>query len=284
MANEEPIQLVLDIHGMQQRAYLGVRRAAAFLGISERMLEGELPRSLTLGRHFRQQFLPDPIPEEAIPELKESWRTWIVGNALRELDQFLSLYLDESFDITEFAKMENGERPHDHEWKRIDKTTNVAAKHRRVLEAANRFVAPHIDDHACLFSLSDARNCLSHDLGIVTPKRAKDGLLSVRWLGLRHTVRQGDLSIYLEEADMPFQPDPENGEASYCVRVEIVERSFTVGDHITLTPDDLLGICLFYNMVIDRVAQALTDYTVECGIPTFKPDLPTTITPPFSCL
>lgn len=30
------------------------------------------------------------IPDELVPELRENWRTWVIGNALRELDQFLS--------------------------------------------------------------------------------------------------------------------------------------------------------------------------------------------------
>ena len=77
--------LNFDINGLQQRAYVGVRRAAAFLGMSERFIEGEFPRSLTLGQSIKRQFLPDPFPEETVPELRENWRAWITGNALREL-------------------------------------------------------------------------------------------------------------------------------------------------------------------------------------------------------
>lgn len=274
MTERRRVERVLnfDINGMQQRAYVGVRRAAAFLGLSERMLEGEFPKSLTLGRSIKRQFLPDPIPDEIVPELRENWRTWVTGNALRELDQFLSLYLDEAYDITEQAKMVAGDLPPHHEWRRIDRTTNVAEKHRRVLEAAGRFAAAHVEDQSCLVSLSNARNCLAHDLGIVTPKRATDGALAVLWLALRTVIEQGDRVVVLEEQDLPFETDPEGGDAHVMIRIEIAERRFAVGDHILFTPDDLLGICLFYQIVIDRVAQALADYATECGVVFTPPD------------
>lgn len=259
---------------MQQRAYVGVRRAAAFLGISERMLESEFPMSLTLGRGIKRQFLPDPIPAELVPELRENWRTWVTGNALRELDQFLSLYLDDAYDITERAKIIAGDLPPHHVWNRIDRTTNVAEKHRRVLEAANRFADAHVEDQSCLASLSGARNCLAHDLGIITPKRATDGELMVRWLALRTVIEQGETVTVLDDADFPFTNDPDGGDARVLVHIVFAERRFAVGDHIVFTPDDLLGICLFYNIVIDRVAQALTDYATECGVVFTRPDAP----------
>ena len=268
MVEQRRVERVLnfDINGLQQRAYVGVRRAAAFLGMSERFIEQEFPRSLTLGQNIKRQFLPDPFPEEAVPELRENWRTWITGNALRELDQFLSLFLDDAFDVVQQAKLVSGENPPHHEWQRIDRITNVADKHRRVLEGANRFNGPHSDDQTCLISLSHARNCLSHDLGIVTPKRVTDGVLAVQWLALRTIIEQGDKTFILEEQDLPFSLDPDGPEGRVLMRVEIAERRFALGDHIRFTPDDLLGFCLFYQIVIDRVAQALADYSQECGV------------------
>jgi hypothetical protein len=267
MTERRRVERVLDfnLNAMQQRAYVGVRRAVAFLGMSERFLEGEFPRSLTLGRNIKRQFLPDPLPEGDVPELREAWQTWIIGNALRELDQFLSLYLDEAFDKMQQAKLVSGEHPPHYQWQRVDGITNVADKHRRVLEAANRFERPHDEDHACLVSLSRVRNCLSHDLGIVTPKRVTDGILTVRWLAFVMVFEQGEQAFIADEASFPPPFDPEQ-EALFNIRVEIAERRFAVGDHIFFSPDDLLGICLFYQIVIDRVAQAVAEYAQECGV------------------
>lgn len=263
-----PVERVLnfDILGMQQRAYVGIRRAAAFLGLSERFLEGDFPRSLTLGQSIKLQFLPDPFPAEAEPELRENWRSWIVGNSLRELDQFLSLFLDDAYDIVQQAKLVSGESPPNFQWRRLERITNVADKHFRVLDASGLFDGPHLDDQRCLVSLSLARNCLSHDLGIVTPKRATNGQLTVRWLALRTIVQQGDKTFVMEDQNMPFQLDPNGPNGSVLVRVEAVEKSYLEGDPMRFSPDDLLGICLFYQMVIDRVAQALAEYAKACGV------------------
>lgn len=263
-------RLHFDVSGMQQRAHRGVRRAAAFLGLSERFMESELPRSLTLGKAIKRAFLPDPIPDDMVPDLKEAWRAWIIGNALRELDQFLSLFLDEAFDMTEMAKIVAGEYPAHHRWQRIDRDTNVANKHRRIMAAANRYISPHDEDNDCLVSLSHARNCLSHDLGQVTAKRVTDGELKVKWLALRTVVKQGDKEVVFDELEAPYQLDPDGPDGHVYVDVIIAERAFTLDDHIRFTPDDLLGICLFYNIVIDRVSNAIAEYAKECGVPFSK--------------
>lgn len=264
-------RLHFDLNGMKQRAYVGVRRAAGFLGLSERFLEGEFPRSLTLGRNIKRPFLPDPLPQDLIPELREAWQAWIVGNALRELDQFLSLYLDEAFDMTEMAKLVRGEYPPHYVWKRLDGITNVAKKHRQVLIAVNRLTPPHNDDNDCLVSLSDARNCLSHGLGLVTEKRASDGALAVKWLALQTIIQQGEKEVNFEELEGPYQLDPDGPDGNVFMRVAITERRFAIGQQIIFSPDDLLAICLFYQIVIDRVTQAVAEYARECGVPFDAP-------------
>ncbi len=235
-------------------------------------MEGEIPRSLTLGKVIKRAFLPDPIPDDMVPDLKEAWQAWIIGNALRELDQFLSLFLDEAFDMTEMAKIVVGEYPAHHTWRRIDRDTNVAKKHRRVMLAANRYIRPHDEDNDCLVSLSHARNCLSHELGHVTVKRATDGALTVKWLGFRTVIKQGEKEVIFENLEAPYQLDPDGPDGRVYVDVVITERAFALGDHIRFTPDDLLGICLFYNIVIDRVSGAIAEYAEECGVPFKKPE------------
>lgn len=275
MGDERQVVRMLDfnIRGIQERAYAGVRRAAGFLGLSERYLEGEFPRSLTLGHGIKRQFLPDPLPEGLASQLRDEWRTWVIGNALRELDQFVSLYFDETHHIVQQAKLVSGEHAPDHEWKGIDRHTNAGDKHRWVLEDANRYSGPHLEDQDCLRSLSFARNCLSHDLGIVTARRATDGALTVRWLALRTIVQQGESEVVLEASDFPIKTDETGPEARVSVRVDKKEKRFAIGEHVRLTPDDLLDICMFYQMVIDRVAAAVGDYAQECGVVFNEPSV-----------
>jgi hypothetical protein len=70
----------------------------------------------------------------------------------------------------------------------------------------------------------------------------------------------------LEDADGLVKSDPEGPDTHVIVRVQLIERAFEVENVVFFTPDDLLDICLFYQMVIDRVAQAVCDYAQECGV------------------
>jgi hypothetical protein len=255
--------LNIDIGGMLQRAKTGVVRAAAFLGVSEHVLEQELPRSLNLGGSVQLQLLPDPIPDALAAEIKPAFRDWVVGNALRELDQFLSLMLDEAWDIAQAIKVFSGEHAKDHVWRRIHRTTNVAEKHRLVLETFGELTQQLADDNTCLASLSIARNALAHGLGIVTDERATDGAVTVKWIALQLQAKVGTRTIVLEE-NVPFEA-PEHTDI--VMAVVINERRFAVGEHVVFTPGELLEICLFYQMVMDRVALAAEAFGRAAGVP-----------------
>jgi hypothetical protein len=258
--------LNIDIGGMLQRAKTGVVRPAAFLGVSEHVLKQELPRSLTLGGSVQLQLLPDPIPDALAAEIKPAFRDWVVGNALRELDQFVSLMLDEAWDIVQAIKVFTGEHPKDHIWRRIHRTTNVAEKHRLVLETFGDLTQALTDDNSCLASLSNARNALAHGLGIVTDERATDGALSVKWIALQLQAKVGTRTIVLNEENVPFD-EPLDEEADLVMAVVIKERPFAVGEHVVFTPGELLEICLFYQMVMDRVALAVEAFGRAAGVP-----------------
>lgn len=264
-------ELRFDLKSMRERACVGVRRAAAFLGLSERLMEKDMPRSLTLGGNVKLQFLPDPYPDDGLPVLRENWRAWIIGNALRELDQFLSLFLDEAYDVVQQSKIMSGENSADHKWKRIVGKTNAAEKHKLVLENAGQNMEDHIDEHGCLVSLSQVRNCLSHDLGVVTPKRTFNGELCVRWIAIRTMIQQGGRIFDMDAVELPFHLDPDGPHGIVFAKVELAERKFAIGNQIRFTPDELLGICLFYQIVIDRVSQAVQNYAEDCGVVFDRP-------------
>lgn len=243
----------------------GPRRAAAFLGLTERFLEGELPRSLSLGGNMQIRMLPDPIPEDLAAELGSEFRHWIISNALRELDQFLSLMLDECWDLVEACRIVSGEQPANYQWRRIDIQTNVAAKHRRVLEAAGKYAPPHTDDNEYLETLSNARNCIAHNLGLVDQRRAPDGSMRMRWLHFRIQIAQGNRVYNLDEIGLPFQlPGGEEGRVQ--VEVVVAEREFRLGERVAVSPRQLLQIALLYQMIIERLGVAISERAREAGV------------------
>lgn len=248
----------------------GPLRAAAFLGLAERFLEGDLPRSLGIGGNMQIALLPDPVPDEMAAELGPEFRHWVISNSLRELDQFLSLMLDECWDMVEACRIVAGQRPPNYQWQRIDRQTNVAEKHRLVLEAAGRFAAPHLDDNEFLATLSNARNCISHNLGVVDARRAPSGSLTVRWLCFRTAIVTSDAVYFMDDVELPFEvPGEEGGE----VRLEVViaEREFALGERIIVTPHELMQIALLYQMIVERVVGAMVEHAREAGVPFNEP-------------
>ncbi|MGY6156288.1 hypothetical protein [Paraburkholderia graminis] len=71
--------------------------------------------------------------------------------------------------------------------------------------------------------------------------------------------RQGEKVIDLDAAGFPFQLDPDGPDGVVLAKIEVAQKTFAVGDQIRWTPDELLGICLSYQMVIDRVTQAVQE-------------------------
>lgn len=178
--------------------------------------------------------------------------------------------LDEAWDIAQAIKVFAGEHPKDHIWRRIHRTTNVAEKHRLVLGTFGELTQARADDNSCLASLSNARNALAHGLGIVTDERAADGALTVKWIALQLQAKVGARTIVLHEESVPFN-EPLNEDADIVMAVIIKERHFAVGAHVGFAPGELLEICLFYQMVMDRVALAVEAFGRAAGVPFNDP-------------
>jgi len=254
----------ISVPRLREKSMLGVRRAAAFLGIGISTATSGSPR-LALTDQSAWRFFPDPAPEELTREAVEEFIIWVIGNAIRELDSHFSGFLDEVWLACEFAKLHGTEVAADFAPKGIDQKTNAASKFEivlRALDSAN-------DDTGALRSLSAARNSLSHSHGVVTDRYTNlKGALEVRWLGLEARLQQGDTYIVIGASPGDFgiqAPDPSLGAT---VQVVVVERTkkFAVGQRITLAPLDLHEICFFYMHLTERVLDALQDYLRRQGI------------------
>src|SRR4051812_24049970 len=92
-------QLTIHFDALRDIAHRGVRRAAAFVALGQRAWTDETINSVTVETPFSIQLLPDPLPRELADEVRNSFRLWVIGNALAEIVQGLMLYADEYFRI-----------------------------------------------------------------------------------------------------------------------------------------------------------------------------------------
>lgn len=207
------------------------------------------------------RFLPEPVPESLAKEAVKEFRSWLIGNALRELDLNFSLFLDRISWYVRLSKLHGKRVRTTHIIKTIAGETNAAKKYDIVMGELGE---PKTDS-SMLRSLSNARNCLSHSGGIVSPRHANaDGSLEIRWLGLQPRLNDGEKRTDLP----PVIREPIHVSRGGIIEIVFTERAkrFVIGEKIDLTPYDLHEICLYYVQLTERVTAKFADDLASRGI------------------
>jgi len=259
-----PLQLIIDPKQLREIGKQGVRRAAAFLGIGLPLTETYIPSSLALEQHSMWRFFPEPVPEPLGRDAVREFRSWLVGNALRELDTYFSLFLDETWKLLTWSKLHGTAVSSTHTVKQISDETNAAKKLRLVM----RTLGDEEPDTSMLWSMSNARNCLTHNLGLVAPRYAKsDGALLIRWTAFEARIQQRTQYIVVPPViiDGLQAPDPSQ-EADVVMAIVEREKRFAIGEKIELTPGELHEICVYYSRVTDLVTEKFIADLVARGI------------------
>lgn len=265
-----PLQLNIECDKLLEIAKMGVRRAAAFLGVGLPITENYIPETLALTQHSFLHFFPEPLPEKVERDAVREFRSWLVGNALRELDLHFSLLLDETWTVLDWAKLHRtrvstaAEAP-----KPISSETNAAKK----LGMVMRELGDAEPDTSMLWSMSNARNCLTHNLGVVRPRDANsNGALLIDGLPFEYRLQQGDQCVVLRApvVDELEAPDPSQEADFVSIFVER-EKRFAVAEKIELTPGDLHEICVYYSRLADQVMERVTADFLARGIGLAQP-------------
>src|SRR6185437_15244540 len=101
---EQTVHIDLDLDKLQQVSLLGVRRAAAFIAVAFNSTENWCG-ALGLPSHSMWQFFPDTPPPELVSNIVTEFRSWVVGNALRELDAAFNEFIDRAWAGFEWCKL-----------------------------------------------------------------------------------------------------------------------------------------------------------------------------------
>src|SRR5438093_178540 len=133
---------------------------------------------------------PEKLPQETIREYKQEFERWIVTNGLRELIEGFSVFLDNIWEL-KFLASRNGKQLGE------DFPTRLAAVKNKGLPGKQKAMREDfsISSDLSLFlkSIYEARNCLSHGRGIVTPDFFNaDNCLKVSWWALEIFVKTQD--------------------------------------------------------------------------------------------
>jgi hypothetical protein len=168
----------IDVDKLKDFGYVGVRRAVIFMGLGlnaahrEDFSDYELSKipSSTGKRRFPIEFFPEALPAQRVNYFKEEFAQWIQDCCLCGLLEHHALFLDKINlhalvvyrSLGKLAEKDDPEKLHNK-----FRHDGIPGKHKTLRE---RF---GIDParSATIDRLYEARNALTHDFGIVLPKR-----------------------------------------------------------------------------------------------------------------
>lgn len=225
------------------------------MALGVRVSKDETVNSVVLDSTFAIHFMPPDLPVEGVREVQNNFRIWIIGNALRELDQATSIFADRVFEsrtLVEFHGKPLSQEALD-SIEKFKAETNVAAKLGII---AQRF---GIDSDLLVHmrGLSKARNALSHNFGNVGERHTThEGELRLSWLGFEVAVGERILSEDFEQ----FRVEK---DTPVTFRALVRERTVPLNAPIELSPYDLSEICMTYWVQAQKIISALQDQVRE---------------------
>lgn len=257
--------LHIDLDQLQQIALIGVRRAASFMAVGLNSTKGDELPSLVLSTESMWRFFPDPAPDALAQEAVREFRAWVIGNGLRELDAHFNRFLDAVWPAIQLGKLHGQKVPWTFTPDDISGDTNASKKCSKIMQEIGG------DDSQAgrLWTLTNARNCLTHAAGIVGKRHANEGdHMRVLWMGLESRLKQGDNEVVIDKVIGPeglMAPDPSK-EAAIVVVVVEREKVFPIGQPVALEPSELHEICWYYSHLSGVVTTALTAFFAAAGL------------------
>lgn len=256
--------VVIDIAAAMRQAKTGTLRAAVFVGSILKWLEAGIPESVAVPGTFRLNVAPDPLPDFLRQQAAEELPQWAISNALTDLDLFFSVYIDTLWDGLYVARQRLGDFASPNDIKKISDITSSARKHKMLIQAIAPENADLLSDNGHLCALTEARNCIAHNFGVVDERRAPKGTFVLSWLDFRLVaMREGLPEVEIRPEDLPWETDV---EATLAVRIVETKKAFSLGQRVMVNAQDLLLICFLYQAIIDRTGIALEGYLRNRGI------------------
>ncbi len=267
----------IDLSKLSDLAQTGVRRAVLFMGLGlnaahrEDFLDYELhkipiaPEQTSLPI----EFFPSNLPAERVKAFKEKFATWITGCGVRELLEHYALFLDQMHKyallVLQFREKLDGIDPQK-EQERFNRRLGIPDK---LVTLHDRFSITPADTES-IKQLYNARNCLTHDLGIVTQKRCgPDGCLTLTWRVFEVLAKGQKSGIERPMIDLIGKRTKEDME---IISREVTrERKFAVGEKLVLSQQDLWEICYFFHAhAIPSAVKSFVEFLETHDIPVNK--------------
>lgn len=237
----------------------GLRRAQTCLTYGVHATSQEPLQSIVLDATVPFTAPADPLSPQDATRRQQDFRAWVIGQALLELDQVFNRFLLSALQtITALKEIRTGKRGPSQKTPNINTSVLYLDLFKRSgvnLDGDNFNYGRFLD------TLSNARNCLAHDSGIVTEKRLRDGVAAVRWCGQVAFSERDGVKTLLPRVDAPIVKPEDVGKSITIERIDR-EQVYRLGERIRLEPHDLAEIIWFYFALGQTAHEALDAYFV----------------------
>ena len=269
------IEVNIDLPKLADIAHVGVRRAALFMGLGLNAINQPGFRDYQLHklplqagqRSLPVDFFPPDLPDERVATFKQVYSVWIAGCGLRELLEHYALYLDHIHKyglVVQQATGKLGQRDPEKEQRSFNRNGSLAEKLRLLKE---RF-GIEVDAADSITQLYSARNCLTHDLGIVAPTRCDaEGIFVVSWTAFDMVAIGHETGTEAPLADLIVSGGATTEETTVAMRRVLRRRELKAGDKLRFSQQDLWEQCFFFNAIaIPKMMTSflafLTDHSI----------------------
>lgn len=263
----------IDLDQIGSIAHTGVRRAVLFMGLGlnaahrEDFNDYQLSKLPVLPGQTGPSidFFPSDLPLERVREFKTQFAGWITGCGLRELLEHYALYLDQIHNIALQLFQLNGKLGTIDPVKAQAEFNGRYGVPKKLEVLADRF-GVSTEHSGSVDSLYQARNCFTHDLGIVLPKRcvSADNIFEISWTTFVLKAKGADGS---ESTLIDLIGKPTEQEMTIGAGFELVRRRFSAFEHLMLSQQDLWEICFFFsNFAIPSVMASFRAFMATEGV------------------
>lgn len=255
----------LDLDEPLRTLGIAARRVTAFLRFGYALSDLDTVENFDAEIGVRLRFWPDPLDRAAVQAAWDEYCIWLAGSCLTDLEQHFSYFLDQTWVQVDLIDQGPKVRSDYLVDESFSKDTNT---HRKTLKLVNRMGFELPIDH--LETLSKARNCLRHGLGIVRVRDCNaDGFLNVQWTALHFFLEVNGSEIPLSDAIEQQFVAPDGG-ATICMRVENREISFPVGTQVKFDRVHLVEIAHYYHNLSTEIRSFLFSFAGSKGVLVHK--------------
>lgn len=270
---DEKRTLHIDLVKLADLAHTGVRRAAIFMGLGLHAAARDDFNHYQLGKlplapeqtEMLMDFFPQDLSAERVKDFKAEFVSWVISTGMRELIEYFALLLDKVHEVS-LTTLHN-----DRKLKELD----LDKAHQRfhfvgfagkfeTLESRFGIKVPHA---ASLSAFYLARNALTHNFGFVGAKHRSVGkdFLALTWDAFETVVTGTDTGKEVSIVSLLGKKTTEPMEIG--VRKVTRERSYSVGDRIQFSQQDLSEICAFFSMMtIPETMRVFADFLLANGV------------------